>query len=249
MDRGIDVIAAATGKIVRVHDGMRDVHMRLFGRKLVSGGAGNHVVIDHGDGWRTLYGHMRRGSVAVKTGDPLAGQRRSCRIVRDDRIPTCVSKRGAIVDPFSVDNLRDCKGRKRTMWTAGALKALNYRGRFLIAAGFADMPLSREALLYRLHVSDRLSRKPKSVFHVDLLVYGSECLRDANLRAIGRHLCEKPHRSEKDAPVSFRLLGRKIAKRPDWPTGEYAAYSISIGIRTGNGQPLSVMKRACALNR
>ena len=73
MDRGIDVIAAATG---RVHDGMRDVHMRLLVANWPPGGALAIVVIDHGDGWRTLYGHMRRGSVAVKTGDTVvAGQR------------------------------------------------------------------------------------------------------------------------------------------------------------------------------
>ena len=109
------------------------------------------------------------------------------------------------------------------MWTGKALKALNYRDRFLIAAGFADMPLSREALLYRLHVSDRLSRKaPNLVFHVD---FAGLRVGDAYEMRIfappGNIFAENRIVAEKDAPVSFRLLGRKIAKRPAWPTGEY----------------------------
>ena len=33
------------------------------------GGYGNYVVIDHGNGYRTLYAHMLNNSVVVKAGD------------------------------------------------------------------------------------------------------------------------------------------------------------------------------------
>lgn len=40
------------------------------------GGYGNYVVIDHGNGYQTLYGHMLNNSVVVKAGDRVAqGQR------------------------------------------------------------------------------------------------------------------------------------------------------------------------------
>ena len=109
------------------------------------------------------------------------------------------------------------------MWTGKAIKALNYRDRFLIAAGFADMPLSREALLYRLHVSDRLSRKaPNLVFHVDFAGLRVGDTYEMRIFApLGNIFAENRIVSKKDAPVSFRLLGRKIAKRPAWPIGEY----------------------------
>ena len=117
MDRGVDVIAAAAGKVVRVRDGMRDVHMRLFGRELAfKRGAGNHVVINHGDGWRTLYGHMRRGSVAVKTGDiVVAGQRLGLvglsGMTEFPHLHFEVVNGGSVVDPFlGTENPRACKG-------------------------------------------------------------------------------------------------------------------------------------------
>lgn len=36
------------------------------------GGYGNHVIIDHGNGYQTLYGHMRTGSVVVQPGQKVA---------------------------------------------------------------------------------------------------------------------------------------------------------------------------------
>lgn len=230
MERGVDVLAAAAGKVVRIRDGMRDVHMRLFGRKLAfRRGAGNHVVIDHGGGWRTLYGHLRRGSVSVKTGDTVAAGERIglvglSGLTEFPHLHFEVAKEGAVIDPFlGPDNQNDCQGPKRTLWTGAALKALGYRDRFLIAAGFADMPLSREALLYRLHVSDRFSQKaPNLVYHVDFA--GLRIGDVYELRIFspdGKTFAESRVVSKKDAPVSLRLLGRKIANRPAWPTGEY----------------------------
>jgi len=34
MDRGVPVVAAAAGTVIRTRDGVRDVHMKLFGKKL-----------------------------------------------------------------------------------------------------------------------------------------------------------------------------------------------------------------------
>ena len=50
--------------------------MKVFGKKVLSRfGAGNAVVIDHGNKWVTLYAHLKKGSIRVRPGDIVkAGQ-------------------------------------------------------------------------------------------------------------------------------------------------------------------------------
>lgn len=48
---GTTLYAAASGKVIRTNRGW-------------GGGYGNHIIIDHGDGFQTLYGHMASFSVS-----------------------------------------------------------------------------------------------------------------------------------------------------------------------------------------
>lgn len=65
----IAVVAAAAGQVVRVVTGAPP------GVALPGGGFGNQVVIDHGEGYRTLYAHLAHVSVKdgqrVESGTPL----------------------------------------------------------------------------------------------------------------------------------------------------------------------------------
>jgi murein DD-endopeptidase MepM/ murein hydrolase activator NlpD len=66
MDEGVDVVAAAAGRVTYVQDGLFDRNTAW-----VPGGLGNHVVIQHRDGFESLYGHMANGSVAVQPGQSV----------------------------------------------------------------------------------------------------------------------------------------------------------------------------------
>lgn len=56
------IVAAATGTVIEAG--------------WSGGGYGNYVVIDHGNGFQTLYGHMLNNSIVVKAGDKVVqGQR------------------------------------------------------------------------------------------------------------------------------------------------------------------------------
>ena len=88
-DYGANVMAAADGRVAVAHDGepedataMRqpgETQQSYFARlvqgqsKLLSSGsnglAGNHVLIDHGNGEYSLYAHLQPGSLRVKAGD------------------------------------------------------------------------------------------------------------------------------------------------------------------------------------
>jgi hypothetical protein len=64
---GIDVVAAADGKVANTREGVPDIFVTEETREKISQiGCGNAVVIDHGNGWRTAYCHMAKGSVAAR---------------------------------------------------------------------------------------------------------------------------------------------------------------------------------------
>ena len=69
MSAGRDIVAAAAGKVVYVHDGEYD--KCSTGSCAGGGGYGNYVKLQHADGKYTYYAHMRKGSVAVKTGQSV----------------------------------------------------------------------------------------------------------------------------------------------------------------------------------
>jgi murein DD-endopeptidase MepM/ murein hydrolase activator NlpD len=69
MDIGVPVFAALDGEVISTQDGFYD---REFGTTLSR--FDNHIVIQHGPGRFTIYGHLRRG-LTLRRGDKvLAGQ-------------------------------------------------------------------------------------------------------------------------------------------------------------------------------
>lgn len=70
---GAPVVAPAAGKVLSVVDGLPDNPIGSTDRKNL---AGNHLILDHGNGEYSLLAHLQRGSVAVRVGDDVvAGQR------------------------------------------------------------------------------------------------------------------------------------------------------------------------------
>jgi murein DD-endopeptidase MepM/ murein hydrolase activator NlpD len=70
------VLAAADGVVVAAQDGLPDTPPN---RPRLGSLYGNLVVIDHGHGEFSLYGHLREGSVRVKVGDVVAAGDRLAR--------------------------------------------------------------------------------------------------------------------------------------------------------------------------
>lgn len=69
------VLAAAGGVVVSTLDGLPNQLPTVMPDQALMSLAeieGNHVVIDHGNGFFTFYGHLAPGSVQVQTGDEVA---------------------------------------------------------------------------------------------------------------------------------------------------------------------------------
>lgn len=142
MSAGVVIRAATAGRVAAVRDGMEDrlidtddVHT-IGGRE-----CGNGVRLDHGDGWISLYCHMRRGSPLVLEGDEVtAGQPLGLVGVSGQtsfpHLHFDLRHHDQVVDPF-VGQARtsECGPDKASLWGEAARDAIDYRPPLLTNSG------------------------------------------------------------------------------------------------------------------
>jgi murein DD-endopeptidase MepM/ murein hydrolase activator NlpD len=163
MEEGVDVLAAAGGKILRVRDGIED-KMPAEGEadKMLAEnrGCGNGVVVDHGDGWQTIYCHLKRGSISVRPDDTVSAGQRIAGVGHSGaaefpHLHFGVFKDGKTIDPFTGNTMdKDCRAPQKSMWMPGL--AMPYEPIALYAAGFDDSAPDYESLL-------RVARNPDTL--------------------------------------------------------------------------------------
>lgn len=178
--RGVDVLAAAPGRVRAVRDGMRDIGVRRAGKAAIAGReAGNSVVIEHGEGWETQYAHLRRGSVAVRPGERVE---RGAKIglvglSGNSEFPHLhfeVRRHGRSVDPFLGEaGAEACALGRRPLWSGSALEALVYVPTGVLDAGFsATRPAVADGIVATERVRNAGSKLAAVVFWVQ--IYGAQ---------------------------------------------------------------------------
>lgn len=141
-DKGVPVIAAADGTVTWVSDGLPDRNTTWEG----TSGFGNAVEITHPGGSSTIYGHLRRGSVAVSRGESvrrgaLLGLVGSSGRSNWPHLHFEVRKDGVSLDPFA----GECSSTK-SLWA----DQLAYQNAFKVTdAGITDQPATFAVLLER----------------------------------------------------------------------------------------------------
>ena len=148
---GVDVLAAAPGRVARLRDGVADVSIRAAGAPSVAGQeCGNGVVIDHGNGWETQYCHVAKGSVRVKIGDTVSAGTPLAKVGLSGKtefphLHFTVRHAGKVVDPFAPDasNPAAC-GAQAALWTAAASRQMSYKAGAILNAGFAGAPVTMQ---------------------------------------------------------------------------------------------------------
>ena len=176
MRAGVDVVAAAPGRVLRVRDGVADVSIEITGGEAVKGReAGNGVVIDHGDGWHTQYSHLKRGTVAVRPGDAVATGDRLGQIGLSGKtefphLHFSVRHQGRDVDPFvGTGGFQGCEAPRAPLWSADTLAQLPYVATGLLVDGFAPSRPDKEAARQGTYGGMDLGSDPAAlVYWVDL---------------------------------------------------------------------------------
>lgn len=152
---GVAVLAAASGTVARLRDGVADISVKTQGAAAVAGQeCGNGVVIDHGGGWETQYCHVAQGSVVVKVGDAVEAGQPIARIglsgnTEYPHLHLTVRKDGKVVEPFAPEFAPAAcytGAAGNGLWNARAASAMQYKPGAVLNAGFAGGPVSMEMI-------------------------------------------------------------------------------------------------------
>ncbi len=149
---GVEVLAAAAGRVLRRRDGVPDESVRGNGSASVKGvECGNAILIEHPDGWQTQYCHMARGSLRVDVGDRVEAGQPIGRIglsglTEYPHLHFIVRHRGEIADPFAYGASPSACGGGRMLWEPALVPVLEYRPRSVLNAGFATASVSMATL-------------------------------------------------------------------------------------------------------
>ena len=144
MNDGVEVLAAAPGTVIKVHDGEEDRFTNATDLASTPDAInGNGLVIDHGGSWQSVYGHLRQGSLRVAAGDRVeAGQPLGLVGVSGNsnfpHLHFTVVKDYREIDPFSGKNLDGgCENAGAGLWQPALAERFSYVASGLLDAGFA----------------------------------------------------------------------------------------------------------------
>jgi murein DD-endopeptidase MepM/ murein hydrolase activator NlpD len=226
--RGVDVLAAAAGRVVATRDGVADISVAAAGKAATETVAcGNRVAINHGDGWITDYCHMAKGSIRVKQGDVVAAGQPLGKVglsgwTEFPHLHISVRHGNVVVDPFAAEPGQAC-GVRPGLWTPEAAKAMAYKAGAILTGGFAGSAIT----------SDQAADgqvAPVTGASAVIAVYARpiDLAKGDELELIlkgpdGKVLAQNRLAPlERDQAQGFHMIGRK---RPatGWPAGTYTA--------------------------
>jgi hypothetical protein len=136
MVAGVPVVAAASGVVRAVRDGVADGGTPGAPE---GQGCGNGVVLSHPHGWETQYCHLMQGSVAVVAGQDVTagtvlGQIGYSGYTEFPHLEFLVRHDGEIVDPFDPGDPAACATGAAPLWSRPVASS----GGGLLSAGFSD---------------------------------------------------------------------------------------------------------------
>ncbi|MEX0694394.1 MAG: M23 family metallopeptidase [Rhodospirillales bacterium] len=232
MRKGVSVLAAAPGRVLRVRDGEPDSTPQdlqsataLRGRE-----CGNGLVIDHGDGWSTQYCHLKAGTLRVVSGQqvdratPLGEVGRSGRS-EFPHVHLAVRQGDTVIDPFSGDtSIGLCNPQAETdgLWAENLRDVLQYPGPQPFHLGFAaGIPAKADIEAGRLSSVRFGNNAPALVFWAEAFTLSKGDKITLTLTGPGSELIAD-HHLEIDRPLAkwHGFTGRK-RRGTAWESGEY----------------------------
>lgn len=219
MEKGVDVLAAADGKVARVRNEMRDdvlTRDELRNVRKQGRACGNGVLLDHGDGWQTLYCHMKQDSIRVQPGEgvkagQVIGEVGHSGFTEFPHLHIGVLRDGKFIDPFTgLGEEAGCHAAGQSLWRKDLL--LIYEPVSIYAAGFKDGVPNYDTIQRNASTPEKLSvDAPALTFWVILYGLAENDEITMEIRdGTGGSFAEQDIVQEKNRARQFYFIGRRI---------------------------------------
>lgn len=221
MEKGVNVLAARDGKVLRIRDGENDAPKTEAEYQSVRNqnkDCGNGIIIDHSNGLQSYYCHLKQDSVTVsigdevKKGDPIAQVGQSG-FAEFPHLHFTVIWEGGQVDPFTA-HLKDdgCGKLKDNLWEDD----LAYEPYAIFDGGFTNTSPDFEAIKRGQEPAKTLSGSGDAFIYWAGFYHAQKgdrvtlTIRDPQ----GEIFAEREHVLEQRRKrSSFRYVGRKLKGR------------------------------------
>lgn len=226
MAAGVNVVAAAPGRVTATRDGMADVRVTAETRDDIAGQeCGNGVVISHGSGWVTQYCHLRLGSIRVFQGQDVSageilGQIGLSGNTEFPHVHFSVRYQQQRVDPFDPGPLPGCATcTSEDLWR----KTPAYSDTALMKLGFLDrVPEFDEIKAGTAHLARFSQSSPALVMWVHAIgKVPGDTITLQMTGPDGEVLVARDDDFDRRQVAYFRAVG--VRKRGSWVAGEYNA--------------------------
>ncbi|KIN70759.1 Peptidase, M23/M37 family protein [Sulfitobacter noctilucae] len=230
MAEGVDVIAAADGRVRGFRDGMSDAGYSADTADGIEGKeCGNGVVLVHPGGWETQYCHLKQGSIAIRNGQEVKAGEVLGQIGQSGRaefphLHLSVRQGGKPVDPFDPDGTLTCATPgDSTLWAdtpaytpggileVGLAQAIpDYADVKAGTAGAASLAPDAPALV---------------VFGFSFGTLEDDVVR-LEISGPDGEVISRDTRLKRNHAQAFRAIGKRRRGSAIWPTGTYTGRAI-----------------------
>jgi hypothetical protein len=242
MQKGVAVLAAASGFVRNIRDGMADHGgAEVKFKTIKERKCGNGVAIKHAGGWETQYCHLGKGSIIVKPGQHVKkGQKLGVVGFSGQtmfpHVHMATRFKDKTVDPFiGLSPHPSCRFGNYPLWDNDLIPALTQPLIAIFNAGFSSTVPMKDAILAGLHQKYSLSRQAPYLLawaHTYRVKKGDRVhiqITGPNGNVLSSH-----HEVIKKSVARMLLYSGKKRKKLKWPEGIYKSH-ISIGRLNNDG--------------
>lgn len=227
MDKGVRVIAAADGRVQAIRNTRPD-QPYVAGTDLNGEECGNAVRIDHGNGYQSVYCHMKLGSVRVTPGQrvvrgQLLGEVGLSGLTNYPHLHLTITQGAEVIDPFAPDQDNSCSTPLQTLW----LDTPKYTDAGLFTVGVSDAVPDLSTVISGAARRTSLSPQDSMVLYAHAFHGKTYDRIDLTMSGPDGVVFEHTARLDADQAQAMRAYGRR-APVTGWPKGTYRGYARMI---------------------